>query len=392
MSGAIRVLELRSVRGTGGGPEKTILMGAQRSNPTRLQVSVCYLRDERDDVFGIDVRARSLGVDYVEIRERHSFDFAIWRALRRLVRERGIDIVHAHDYKTNLLALLLARAEPVIAMSTVHGWSGDTWRERLVYYPADKRLLGRLPCVIAVSTKIKELLVRHGASPDRVRIVLNGIDHRQYQRDRSREPDVRRTLGLQPQDVVLGAVGRLGREKRFDLLVEAFARLRPGRPHLRLLIVGEGDDRPRIEQAMRALGVEAGCRLLGHREDILNLHHAFDLFVQSSDTEGTPNAVLEAMAMETPVVATDVGGTCELIRQESEGLIVPPSDPAALAAAIARALGDREASERRYMAARRRVERTLSFDARMRTLEATYEELIDARDRQHSRAPWLRPA
>src|SRR5436190_12996101 len=134
----VRVLELRSVRGTGGGPEKTILAGAARSDPRRFAVTVCYIRDRRDDVFALDSVAAGLGVDYVEVIERHSFDRAIWPALRALVRSRRIDIVHAHEYKTDLLAWLLGRAEDVVPLSTVHGWSGGGVRETWLYYPADR--------------------------------------------------------------------------------------------------------------------------------------------------------------------------------------------------------------------------------------------------------------
>ena len=94
----IRVLELRSVRGTGGGPEKTILAGAARSDPGRFAVTVCYIRDRRDEIFALDRVAADLGVDYVEVAERHSFDRGIWKQLRALVRDRHIDIVHAHEY------------------------------------------------------------------------------------------------------------------------------------------------------------------------------------------------------------------------------------------------------------------------------------------------------
>src|SRR3989442_15253236 len=106
----IRVLELRSVRGTGGGPEKTILSGAARANRSRLAVTVCYLRDARDDAFSVDARARELPIEYIEIRERHSFDLRVWPVLRRTIAERRIDIVHAHEYKTDAYALALARA------------------------------------------------------------------------------------------------------------------------------------------------------------------------------------------------------------------------------------------------------------------------------------------
>ncbi|MGC4081723.1 MAG: hypothetical protein QM736_06370 [Vicinamibacterales bacterium] len=97
MSRPIRVLELRSVRGTGGGPEKTILQGAARADRDRFAVTVCYLRDVRDDVFEIDAVAGNLPVDYIEVRERHSFDPGVWGQLRRIIRDRKIDIVHAHD-------------------------------------------------------------------------------------------------------------------------------------------------------------------------------------------------------------------------------------------------------------------------------------------------------
>ncbi len=126
----ISVLELRSVRGTGGGPEKTILLGAALADRTRFAITVCYLRDERDRVFQVDRRPETEGLDYVEIAERHSLDRSVWPRLCGLVRERHIGIVHAHDYKTDLLAWLLSRRANVRALATVHGWTGHSTRER----------------------------------------------------------------------------------------------------------------------------------------------------------------------------------------------------------------------------------------------------------------------
>ena len=126
---------------------------------------------------------------------------------------------------------------------------------------------------------------------------------------------------------MIGAVGRLESEKRFDLLLNAFAQIHNRYPHTMLAIIGEGSLRPDLEASIRAAGLGSSVRLLGHRTDIIALHHAFDLFVQSSEREGTPNAVLEAMAMETPLVATDVGGTGELITNTVDGLLVPRQRP-----------------------------------------------------------------
>jgi len=377
----IRVLELRSVWGTGGGPEKTILLGAARSNPSRYAVTVCYIRDARDTVFAIDKKAGDLPIDYVEVVERHSFDRSIWPVLRRLVQNRRIDIVHAHDCKTDVLAWLLHRAEGVIPLSTAHGWAGHSRRERLLYHRMDKQVLRLFPKVITVSEDIRQELVRSGAKPGSVQTVLNGIDHTRFHRDRSRETQIRQRLGIADDEVVIGAVGRLETEKRFDLLIDAFASLQVARLGLRLVIVGEGSLRNTLEAQVDRLGLGGVCRLLGQRSDIVDLHHAFNVFVQSSANEGAPNAVLEAMALETPVVATAVGGTAQLVRDGIDGLLVPAGKIDALADAINRVLTDGQATAARVVSARDRVETELSFDARMATLEAVYTELYN----QHHR-------
>lgn len=375
----IRVLELRSVRGMGGGPEKTILHGAARADPARFTVIVCYIRDKRDHVFNMDVRAKALQVEYVEIEERHSFDLSAWRTLRRLVREQRIDIVHAHEYKTDLIAAFLARTEGVLPLATVHGWSGHSRRERWLYYPCDRRLLARFPHVIAVSSDIARMLMRAGVAPERVTTIVNGIDHTAFRRDPTRRDEVRRSLGVNSSDFVVGAVGRIEREKRYDLLVNAIARVTLVRPNIRLFIAGDGALRAEVEAAARVLCPADTCVFLGHRTDVAALYHAFDLFVQSSDNEGTPNAVLEAMALETPVVATNVGGTSDLLEDGEHALLVPRRDVVLLAAAIEFAFSDPVATQGRASRARRRIEEHLSFDARMRAVEAVYDRLMDER-------------
>jgi glycosyltransferase involved in cell wall biosynthesis len=375
------VLELRSVRGTGGGPEKTILLGAAGADPSRAHVTVCYIRDERDEVFHIDRRAAAAGVEYVEVLERHSFDVRVWPRLRDMVRAHRWDIVHSHDYKTDALAWLLARRVGIVPLATAHGWTGHSARERLVYYPAHKRLLAMFPMVLAVSSEIRDELQRHGADARRVRVLLNGIDPSEFRRNADRCRTVRRELDLPEDAIVIGAVGRLEPQKRFDILIDAFESVLREEPRLRLLIAGDGSRRDELSDAIRDRSLDGRCRLLGHVGDVVALHHGFDLFVQSSDYEGTPNAVLEAMALETPVIATDVGGTAEICRPDLDGLIVPPRDSRRLVGAIRSVLGDRDAAARRAASARRRVEGPLSFQNRLRALEDIYDELAGVRGR-----------
>jgi glycosyltransferase involved in cell wall biosynthesis len=372
----VRVLELRSVRGTGGGPEKTILMGAAMADPRHAHVTVCYIRDRRDGIFAIDTRARDAQVDYVEVRERHSFDPRVWSQLRTLIADRQIDLVHAHDYKTDMLALLLSKSCGVAALSTVHGWTGHSPRERYLYYPADKRVLAKFPRLIAVSSDIARELIAHGAAPERVTTVLNGIDPTKFRRDPAAIARARAQFNLQPDHIAMGSVGRLEPQKRFDLLLDAFAALYKRNPKLHLLIAGDGSLRKALEGQRQALGLRDGVTLTGHVTDVRPLHHALDLFVQASDYEGTPNSVLEAMAMETPIVATEAGGTAELVHDGVHGRIIPIGRVDKLTSAISAAMLDPGATRRMMTRARLRVEGDLSFETRVRKIEGIYQELM----------------
>jgi glycosyltransferase involved in cell wall biosynthesis len=375
----VRVLELRSVFGTGGGPEKTILAGAALSDPREFDITICYLRAADDDRGDIRSRAESLNLRYIELLERSSVDPSIWPQLQRLVRRHAIQIVHAHDYKTDLLAVLLARTEGTVALATAHGWTGHSPRERFVYYPADKRLLRRCDGVVAVSSEIRSELIRHGCRPARVTTVLNGIDERQFTRSPGARAAARAALGLNDSDLAIGGVGRLERQKRFDLLIQSFAEARHTMPNLRLFIAGEGSLRADLAALIRQLGLEASCRLLGHTPDVIGLHHALDLLAQSSEYEGTPNVVLEAMALETPVVATAAGGTAELMTDGVHGRVVPIGDVPALRDAMVAAFGRREDTQARAIAARLRVVGELSFSARNAKIEKLYRELAPLR-------------
>lgn len=377
MSGPVRVLELRSVFGTGGGPEKTILEGARLTPPDRIAITICYIKDARDRQFTIGDRARAMGLDYVELVERHSFDWRVLPALKTLVRDRDIDIVHAHEHKTDLFALLLGRRGGPVPLSTAHGWSGTSRKERL-YYAVDRRLLARYPMVVAVSEPIRQAIIRAGARPERVRTILNGIDHRRFMRTHGVRERVRQTLGIPQSAFVIGTIGRLEQIKRYDVFLEAVARLAINPPPV-VVMVGAGPSRDAIEACARRLGLAGRVSLLGQRDDVLELYQAFDVFVQSSDSEGVSNAVLEAMALEVPIVATDVGGTSQILRHGVDGLLTPRRSPEQLARAIESVLENAEAAAARVRSARQRVESELSFDRRVERLNLLYEELAAGR-------------
>jgi glycosyltransferase involved in cell wall biosynthesis len=167
-------------------------------------------------------------------------------------------------------------------------------------------------------------------------------------------------------------VARLDAQKGIVHLLDAAAAV----PHVSFAIAGDGPDRAALEQRAVALGVSDRVRFLGHRQDVPSLLAAADLFVLPSLYEGLPLAVLEAMAAGVPVIATAIGGTDEVVRDGETGMLVPPANPAALAAAIARALAGRESASRLALAARSLVAREYSVASMVRSVSHLYEELL----------------
>ena len=371
----IRILELRSVRGTGGGPEKTILLGAAQSNPEKYQVTVCYIRDQRDKTFGLSSKMIGLSIEYLEVIEKNSFDFRIISKLHKIVRDKNIDIIHAHDYKTNFFTALLAKTDKIIPLSTAHGWTGHTRREKF-YYWADKIILKRFPKIIAVSSQIHKEFLCKGIDDNVVEVILNGIDPNAFKRDKNQCIVAKKTLRLPLGKTIIGSVGRLEPQKNYGLLLEVFAELLKDNNNIFLIIAGDGSLKTHLESKVRQLNIEGNCRLLGHQADISLIHHALDVYIQSSDYEGTANSVLEAMAFETPIIATDVGGTAELIRDSIDGIIIPPRDHSALRHAINKFLKDKKEFALLADSARKRVESDLSFSNRMKKLELIYDALM----------------
>lgn len=371
----IRILEFRSVWGTGGGPEKTILLGAARSNPEKYLITVCYIRDRRDKIFGPGSKAVGLPIEYLEVIEKNSFDLGLIPKLRKIVRDKNIDIVHAHDYKTNFFTALLAKMEKIIPLSTAHGYTGHTKREKF-YYWADKIILKRFPKIVTVSSQLRNELLRKGVSGNAVQVILNGIDPNAFKRDKSQCITAREKLNLPLEKIIIGSVGRLEPQKNYELLLEVFAEFSENNKNVFLIIAGDGSLKAHLESRVNELNIAENCRLLGHQSDISLIHHALDIYIQSSNYEGTANSVLEAMAFETPLIATDVGGTSELIRDNIDGIIIPPRDRNALRYAIDQVLKDEKASIHRASSARKQVETELSFTTRMEKLESIYDALI----------------
>jgi glycosyltransferase involved in cell wall biosynthesis len=304
------------------------------------------------------------------------------RTLRRLIREiRAFrpDILHAHDYKTDILAVLLGRWFGARTLTTMHGFVSRGGRLE-IYYRLDHWALRRMDHVVAVSDDLYQILPPLGIPESRRSLVHNGIDVQQFSRRRSIR-QARESLGMDPSRLVVGAVGRLATEKGFDLLIGAFDRLLGAGLDAELVIVGEGGERPRLEALIAQLGRGDRIRLLGHQSEVRPLYEAFDAFALSSRREGLPNVVLEAMALEVPVVATRVAGVPGMIEDDTDGLLVEPGSVDDLTAGLMRLLADAGLRRRLAANARNKIETRYSFAARMERIGSIYDRLLARKPR-----------
>jgi glycosyltransferase involved in cell wall biosynthesis len=298
-------------------------------------------------------------------------DLAGFVELVRLLQRERPDILHANSSKAGILGRLAASAAGVpIRIFTVHGWAfaAHSGLASLLYRWAD-RLVGPLTTVtVCVSENDQSAGIRaRTCSAEQTVVIRNAVPLDAIPRARHEGP---RPL--------LVSVGRLKAPKDSLTLVRALAALPAG--SFEALIVGDGPDRPALEDELRVLGLDDRVRLVGERHDVQALLADGDVFVLSSTSEGLPVSVLEAMAAELPVVASRVGGVPELVVDGKTGLLVPPGDPHELAAALRRLVNDRDL--RRRLGAAGRVRAGTQFN--LNWFRRAHLELYAAELARHS--------
>jgi glycosyltransferase involved in cell wall biosynthesis len=371
------VLHARVISGSWGGPDKTVLSQA-RHLAGRYRCLCAYLRHPSDERFADLVGlAAEYGASVVAVDDFGALDLAVLRRLSAVCAEHAPRIWHGHDYKSNLIGVVLARRFRLRLVTTVHGWVSRTWKTPL-YYAVDRFSLRAYERVFCVSEDLRAACLRAGVAPDRCRLLPNAIDAERYRRRRT-AIEAKAALGLAPQKLLAVAVGRLAPEKGFDLLIDAVRQLVAEGLDLELRIAGQGPVEEALSRRAQDQGLGGRVRLVGFLPDVRELLEAADLFVLSSLREGLPNAVLEAMAMEVPVVATAVAGVPDLIEHGRTGWLVEPGSSSALAGGIRALAADPGLRGGLAAEGRRRIERSFGFAARMAKVMETYDDLLDGR-------------
>ena len=310
-----------------------------------------------------------------ELRRREGNDPRLVWELYRLFRRERPHIVHTHAWGTLIEGLVAARLAGIRVV--VHGEHG-TLQLRPHQVRVQRWAFGRVNQVISVSRKLSDRIAATTGFPAaRIRTIQNGVDLSRFQAmDRSA---ARQAIGLEPGAFVIGTAGRLVPVKDHANLIEALSWLRQQGLAFVAVIAGDGPLRSDLVALTAARSLDDRVRFLGHRPDIGNVYAALDVFVLPSRSEGMSNTILEAMASGTPIVATRVGGTPELVEDHRTGRLVPAEDPAALAGALMTLATDCGLRLRMGDAGRAKAEADFSLARMLRDYEGMYAELARAR-------------
>lgn len=294
------------------------------------------------ETVGLRPELEAAGVEVIIGGKKRMADPGVLLRLRRVVRQHGIGIVHAHNFVPNYYAAiatrLMGRAEPV-QVCTCHDMGMRLSNDRL------RRLflwsLRHTSRVAMVGRQVHERFIERGwVAPERATTVLNAVPVERFVWSAERRIEARRRLGLDPAVRVIGTVGRLVGLKNQKLLIAAMPALLHKFPDLHLVLIGTGPLEQELRAQADALGLGERVLLTGARTDVADLTPGLDVFALPSQTEGISIALLEACATRLPVVATAVGGNPEIVADGRTGLLIPSDDGAALEAALDRLLAD----------------------------------------------------
>jgi glycosyltransferase involved in cell wall biosynthesis len=342
----------------------------------------------RDHAYGDDqfvTYLASAGIPVVPVAMRRAISpgsdlAALWRLVGLFRRER-FDIIHLHSSKAGFLGRLAARIAGVsaIVVYSPHGLSflGEQPPVRRWLYRTLERLAGRLgDRIIAVSPSEREIIIQQRlAQPDQVACISCGVqvDTLAPSIDRAEQ---RRLLGISRNAMVIGTVARLTPQKNPLLFVEAAFNVIQAFPDAHFVWCGDGEMRAAAEASARQYGIAKRCFFLGHREDVRGVLAALDLFWLTSDYESFGIATAEAMALELPVIATDVVGTCDVVVSGVTGMLVPPRNPKALADTTLALLRDPNRAKEFGRAGRARVLNQYTVDHMLDAMSAFYQNLV----------------
>lgn len=356
-----------------GGPGKGLLQYLERVRGDIDYVIVNFTQGDSDRFEFVEI-ARNRGHRVELIEERHRFNpLTLARALR-MFREGGYNIIQSHGYKGHVIALFISRLTGCKWLAMAHGWTRENLKIR-AYNLLERWLLKFPDYAVAVSPSLYSTLESQRSKNRKLQLVLNAVDEKEIPFSSVRH-DVRERYRLSNDDFVIGVFGRFSPEKGHENILYALSRLTEQYPGIRLLLVGEGQERERLHNIVLDKGLENHIIFCGYQQLVGDYYASVDLVVLPSLSEGLPNVVLEAMVLGKPVLATKVGGVSEIIEHDVNGWLVEAGSVTELERALRRLLDDRSAFERVKKNTKPSLMPKFCPDARAQTILTIYHDLL----------------
>jgi glycosyltransferase involved in cell wall biosynthesis len=366
----VRVVYLTHTLGVGGA-EELILNMVTRLPRDRYESIVCCFENPPGPI-GPEIAAHGIAVEPLGIAPGWRHLFAWWTIVRYLRRVKP-HIVHTFMLPASLYgrSAAVAAGVPIIIGTEVNIYD----RKQRHHIVIERLLAAKTACVVASAESVKRAYVRQlGVPEDGVRVIYNAVNWDRLQATKTPH-DVRAELGIPDDRLVVGVVATLQDKKGHRVLFDAVARTQ-GLERVWLMLVGDGPERPALEQYAASLGIRDRVTFCGTRRDLGNVLPAMDVFALPSLWEGLPLALLLALGSGRPVVATRIAGIPEVISEGETGLLVEPGDAAGLGDALARLCGDPAFRERLGSRARTIARERFGADAYIRQVTGMYEEFL----------------
>lgn len=333
----MKILQLISSAGFFGA-ENVVLQLSTELTALGHSVTVGVFHDGRGANSELPERTRAFSLVVQPFECVGRWDRSTVNLIATYVNNNHIQLIHSHGYKADFYARAAGRKGEVRLVSTCHNWIDSSVKMR-VYNMIDRLVLRDFGAVVAVSAAVRDKLLHSGIANDKVLLIRNGVDASKFGGAMD-VLEIRREFGFGATDKIIGAVGRLSREKGHSDLLQACERILTHEPNSRLLIVGDGPLRGELVRKAKALGLDQRVVFAGQRQDVAKLLSAMDVFVLPSLTEGQPMALLEAMAAGRAIVATAVGDVPAILKGGDAGILVAPGDTIGMADGILRLLRD----------------------------------------------------
>jgi glycosyltransferase involved in cell wall biosynthesis len=366
-SSGIKVMHLIGSTGLYGA-ERWVLAVMRAMDAASVSSTLVNLVDGEGGGSEVVVAARARGLEAFDFNTGGKFNLLAALQLARLARSLGVQIIHGHGFKSDMLGLLGARVSGCKAVTTPHGWSFEKDKKLLLYERLDRALFPFMDLVCPLSPELTAQIA--GSCPKRkIRYICNGVDLEELDA-------IPAAKGEGVSGFSIGYVGQLIERKDLPTLLAAVKLLARDNATFSLTVVGDGTKFPFLLEEAERLGIAGRVSFTGFRSDAAALLKTFDAFVLPSLMEGIPRCIMEAMACGVPVVVTDIPGNRDLVETEQTGLLFAPGDSEGLARQLRRLMADRDFAKEMARRARRKIETHFSSRSMAQSYTGLYRELV----------------